>query len=194
MSLYPANFERAQDFVFRWEGGYCNHPNDPGGATKYGVSLRWLKSLPLADADINGDGSITVEDVKALTPVQAAKLFKDKFWLPYHCEELPERTACIYYDTIVNTGPTQAARIMQRGYNACKPSTPLTVDGKAGPLTRASMKAMQDKAVFLVACIDARDDFYRKLVAGNNRYEPFLKGWLNRTAALRKLVGVDGVK
>lgn len=185
-----ADFKHSQTFTARWEGGYCNHPNDPGGATKYGVSLRWLKSLPIIDADINGDGAITIEDVKALTPEQAAELFRQKFWLPYHCDELPTKTATVYYDTVVNTGPAQAARIMQRGYNACRPDTPLKVDGIAGPLTRASMKAMQDNPSYLKACIDAREHFYKMLVAGNSKFKPFLKGWLNRTRDLRFFVGI----
>lgn len=185
-----ADFKTSQKFTAEWEGGYCNHPNDPGGATKYGVSLRWLQSLPIKDADINGDGSVTVADVKALTPEQAAELFREKFWLPYHCDELPAKTATVYYDTIVNTGPAQAARIMQRGYNAVRPASPLKVDGVAGVLTRGSMKAMQDDQTFLRECINARDSFYKQLVAGNVRYKPFLKGWLNRTSALRTYIGV----
>lgn len=186
-----ADFAYAQKFVAQWEGGYCNHPNDPGGATKYGVSLRWLKSLPIIDADINGDGAVTIEDVKALTPEQAADLFKRKFWEPYRCGDLPKLTATVYYDTIVNTGPAQAARIMQRGYNATKPAAPLAVDGMAGPLTRASMTGMRDNPAYLTACINYRDTFYKQLVAGNAKYKPFLKGWLNRTADLRRYIGVD---
>ena len=185
-----ADFKHSQQFVAEWEGGYCNHPNDPGGATKYGVSLRWLKSLPIIDADINGDGAVTIEDVKALTTEQAAELFRRKFWLPYHCDELPAKTATVYYDTIVNTGPAQAARIMQRGYNAVHPETPLKVDGIAGVLTRGSMKAMQDNPQYLTECINARELFYKQLVAGNSKFKPFLKGWLNRTSALRGYVGV----
>lgn len=191
--VFPANFEKAQAFVAEWEGGYCNHPDDPGGATNYGVSLRWLQSLPLSIGDINGDGKISVADIRQLTPEMAAELFRRQFWTPYHCDELPEYTACVYYDTIVNTGPSQAAKIMQRGYNACKPSTPLAVDGIAGPLTRASMKAMRDSSVFLVSCIDARDKFYTDLAAQKPKFKSFLRGWLNRTKALRRFVGVEGI-
>lgn len=191
--VFPANFDMAQKFVAKWEGGYIFHPNDPGGATNYGVSLRWLRELGLEDGDVDGDGDIDVDDIKSLTPEKAAALFKKHFWHPYHCEELPELTACIYYDTMVNTGPKQAAKIMQRGYNACKPSTSLSVDGIAGPLTRASMQAMKDSSVFLVSCIDARDNFYRGLVTSKPKFKSFLKGWLNRTTDLRRYTGVYGI-
>lgn len=70
-------FEKAHEFVQRWEGGYCDDAGDPGGATKYGVSLRFLRS---EGYDIDGDGDVDVDDVKAVTKAKARELFRKHFW------------------------------------------------------------------------------------------------------------------
>ena len=60
-------FEAAHAHVAKWEGGYFDHPNDPGGVTMYGVSLMFLKGLDLWGGDIDGDGDIDRDDVLAVT-------------------------------------------------------------------------------------------------------------------------------
>ena len=60
-------FEAAHAHVAKWEGGYFDHPNDPGGVTMYGVSLMFLKGLDLWEGDIDGDGDIDRDDVLAVT-------------------------------------------------------------------------------------------------------------------------------
>ncbi len=59
-------FRLAHEHVAKWEGGYFDHPNDPGGVTMYGVSLMFLKSLGLVEGDIDGDGDIDRDDVLAI--------------------------------------------------------------------------------------------------------------------------------
>lgn len=78
-----ASFNKPHAFTAKWEGGYCNDPDDPGGATNYGISLRWLKSLGLNQGDIDRDGDIDASDIRALSKEQAAALFKEKFWDAY---------------------------------------------------------------------------------------------------------------
>ncbi len=187
-----ADFEAAQKFVLRWEGGYCNDADDPGGATNFGVSIRWLQSLPLADADINGDGRITVADIKALKEDQASALFRRKFWDRYSLGDFPQKTALVYYDAMVNTGAAQATRFMQRACNEyIAPDRPyLAVDGVLGALTRSAVQGFKDSPLFLTTCIDKRDRFYRDLASQKPRFRTFLKGWLNRTKDLRKELGL----
>ena len=185
-----ADFSIAQKFVAQWEGGYTNDPTDPGGPTKYGVSLRWLKSLG-ADGDIDGDGDIDVDDVKALTREQAAALFKQRFWDAYSLGTLTDLVGFVCYDGMVNMGPAQIAKIMQRSYNACSTGDKLAVDGGFGPKTRAALLAMGDSKALLKESLDQRETFYRGLATKKPKvYGPFLKGWLNRTNALRKAIGV----
>ena len=173
-----ANFNKAHKFTAKWEGGYCNDPDDPGGATNYGVSLRWLKSLGLDQGDIDHDGDIDTNDIRALSAEQAAALFREKFWDAYHLDDFPQTLATIYYDAIVNTGASQATKFMQRGYNTTFPAARLSVDSMG-------------KNVFLLrACIDERDAFYESLAKSKPSMAKFLKGWLNRTKDLRRIVGL----
>ena len=71
-----ANFNKAHKFVAKWEGGYVNDPDDPGGATNYGVSLRWLKSLGLDQGDIDHDGDLATIYYDAIVNTGAAQATK----------------------------------------------------------------------------------------------------------------------
>ncbi len=63
-----SNFEKAVEKVLEHEGGYVDHKNDPGGATNYGISLRFVKQSTGIDLDVDGDGDIDADDIKAMTP------------------------------------------------------------------------------------------------------------------------------
>lgn len=99
-----AEFAVAHCFTAQWESGLINHPADPGGITNYGVSLRWLRSLGHDLGDIDGDGDIDADDVRALTREQAAALFKARFWDDYGLGSLPQATATCQYDCAVIPG------------------------------------------------------------------------------------------
>ena len=187
-----ANFNKAHKFTAKWEGGYSCDPDDPGGATNYGVSLRWLKSLGLDQGDIDHDGDIDADDIRALSAEQAAALFKDKFWDALRLGDFQQDLATIYYDAAVNTSPAQATRFMQRGYNSTFPAARLSVDGILGPLTRDALQFAGKNKALLRACIDERDKFYRSLTESKPSMTKFLKGWLNRTKDLRMYVRVVG--
>jgi lysozyme family protein len=183
-------FEKIHSFVFVREGGYCNDPGDPGGPTKYGVSLRWLTGIGL---DVNKDGRIDAADIRALTPLDARSLFKHYFWDYLRCGEMPEKTGMVMYDTAVNTGSGQAVKFLQRQLNDM--GAALAVDGAIGPKTLAAAREREagDEAL-ASGIIRQRESFYRELAAKpptkTANYALFLRGWLNRTAALRELVGV----
>ena len=71
-----SNFESAVEKVLKHEGGYVDHANDPGGATNYGISLRFVKQSTGIDLDVDGDGDIDADDIKAMTPEQAKEIYK----------------------------------------------------------------------------------------------------------------------
>lgn len=185
-----AEYYDAYRFVARWEGGYSCDPDDPGGTTNFGVSLRWLKSLGLPQGDIDHDGDIDADDIRDLDKGTASTLFRKKFWDAYGLGTFKQKTATVFFDAMVNCGPAQATKFMQRGYRTAFPSDVLAVDGKLGPQTRAALGRACDDPAFLKACIDERDEFYRNLAASKPSMGRFLKGWLNRTADLRHFVGL----
>lgn len=181
-----ADFNFAHKFSAKWEGGLTNHPNDPGGITNYGVSLRWLKTLGLELGDIDRDGDIDADDIRSLTPQKAAELFRHEFWDAYRLSELPQISASAHYDCVMNSGPKQATLLTQRACNHFVGSygVRLAEDGIYGPKTRQFLKSWTTKALVL-RMIALREQFYRNLRANNAQYSPFLKGWLNRCRDLR---------
>jgi len=76
-------FELAIPIVLRHEGGLVDNPNDPGGITNHGVSLRWLKSKGLA-GDLNHDGDVDAADIKIMTVEQASGFYKTYWWDKYN--------------------------------------------------------------------------------------------------------------
>lgn len=184
-----ANFTTAHQFTARWEGGLTDHPADPGGITNFGVSLRWLRALGHDLGDIDGDGDIDADDIRALTLDEAARLFKIKFWEPYLLGSLPQPIATIQYDCMVNTGPSQAARIAQRACNSIigPYGVKLAVDGIIGQKTR-NFLTLNATDKLIAAMIEQRKGFYLALVHDKPSFAPFERGWINRTNALHSFV------
>ena len=171
-------FARAHAFVAKFEGGFVNHPSDPGGATNYGVSLRFLKAQGLAVGDTDGDGDIDTDDIRALTPETAADILKRNFWDPLKLDNLPDDLALVLYDTAVNMGPGTAKRLAQKAL--C-----VEVDGKWGPKTWAAFIRSDSRRIAL-AVIRLRHGSYTALVSNNRRLEAFYGGWMRRLYALER--------
>lgn len=102
-------FEAAHAHVAKWEGGYFDHPNDPGGVTMYGVSLMFLKGLDLWEGDIDGDGDIDRDDVLAVTKVRPATSSSVTSGTGRVPGEMPPLVAVCFYDFAVNAGVPRAA-------------------------------------------------------------------------------------
>lgn len=92
------DFEKAVAFTIKWEGGYVNDPDDPGGETKYGITK---KSYP--DIDIK---SLTVDDAK--------EIYWNDYWLKSGCENLEPKTAVAVFDTAVNTGVGKTLQFLEK--------------------------------------------------------------------------------
>ncbi|MGC8202779.1 holin-associated N-acetylmuramidase [Aliiroseovarius sp. PTFE2010] len=121
----------ADDIIAR-EGGYVNDPSDPGGATKYGVTIGTLRSLGI---DNDGDGDVDIADVKALTRVQARDIFIHHYFERPRIGDLPGSLQASVFDMYVNAG-ANAVKILQRLLNDM--GQHVTVDGVIGPQTIAA--------------------------------------------------------
>lgn len=184
-----ARFDLAQKFTARWEGGLSNNPNDPGGLTNYGVSLRWLRQEGLPFGDVDGDGDIDADDIRALRPETAAAMFKKKFWDPYGLDLLPQITATLHYDCTVNTGPRQATLITQRACNQIVGpyGDKLAVDGRFGTRTHTFLLNYSTRELAR-RMLDGRIQFYKDLVRSKPQFSCFLKGWLARCKDLQSYI------
>ena len=175
----------ALDFVMRWEGGFVDDPKDPGGATKYGISLRFLRSLSPDLGDVDQDGDIDAEDVYALTRDHAESLYFSEFWQKLRLSSLPPRIAICTMDAAVNLGKRRAVLILQNALIAC--GYPVVADGVLGPETiGACLEA--DQSVLLREMLLSRIWHYAGIVRETPKFRRFLAGWLNRVAALDALL------
>jgi lysozyme family protein len=129
----------AREIVAR-EGGYVNDPDDPGGATKHGVTLGTLQRL---GRDLDGDGRVTAADVKRLTEAQAVDIFLEHYFVRPKISLLPQVVQASVFDMYVNAG-SNAVRILQQ--LLCDMGEAVTVDGLIGPQTLAAAKRALAKA------------------------------------------------
>ena len=177
-----AKFEDAIDYVLDNEGGYAEHPSDPGGPTFWGISLRYLKGKG-EKGDIDGDGDIDADDVRALTKAEAIEFYRKDFWDKLKLEKLKaQAVACRVFDMAVNMGPRGAVKIAQRAYNGLTEGNEgerLKLDGKLGPKTRKALDSI-DPVEMMAALRKYHADFYRDLVKRNPKLKVFLIGWLRR--------------
>lgn len=116
----PSNLDLCLAIVLRHEGGFVNHPADPGGATKFGITLNTLSRARGRPA--------SVEDVRRLTEAEAAAIYRRLYWEPLRPDELPGGLALALFDFAVHSGPARALRVLQ-GLLGVEP------DGLMGPLT-----------------------------------------------------------
>ncbi|MTH33953.1 peptidoglycan-binding protein [Paracoccus limosus] len=172
----------AAEIVAR-EGGYVNDPDDPGGATKYGVTLATLQRLGL---DITRDGRVDVADVKALTQSEARQIYVEHYFRKPRLAELPESIQASVFDMYVNAG-TNAIKILQRlvtrmGFQAVE-------DGLLGPRTILAAKQADAAApgYFADAYGIARRNYYYALADGRPASRKYARsqsggkgGWITR--------------
>lgn len=129
----------AAEIVAR-EGGFVNDPDDPGGATKFGVTIGTMKRLGL---DLNRDGRVDISDVKALTRQQAQAIFVEHYFRKPGLAELPEALQPSMFDMYVNAG-ANAVKILQR--LATRMGYPTADDGIVGPKTLAAAQGAAQAA------------------------------------------------
>lgn len=155
-----ASFDPAFDFMLPHEGTtYECDPDDPGGATKFGICQRAYPGLDIA--------GLTLADAKAI--------YRRDYWQPaYECIGAQELASKIF-DMAVNMGTHEAHKIVQR---ACG----VPDDGKFGPATLAAVNAAEP-ASLLANIRDKAAQFYLDLVAQRPSSRKFLTGWLRRARA-----------
>ncbi|MBW0156773.1 holin-associated N-acetylmuramidase [Sedimentimonas flavescens] len=150
--------EIATEIVAR-EGGYVNDPDDPGGATKYGVTIGTMQRLGI---DLTGDGRVTGADVRALSREKAVEIFVQHYYEGPGLARLPEVLRASVFDMYVNAG-ANAIRVLQGLLT--RMGHAVAVDGVLGPQTLAAAQAAADSAPGLIADAYgiARRNYYYQL-------------------------------
>lgn len=174
--------ETAREIVAR-EGGYVNDPNDPGGATNHGVTIGTLRRL---GRDLDGDGRVTLADVRRLTPQEAAAIYVEHYFRRPGIGALPEVLQASVFDMYVNAG-AHAVRILQELLSEMGFS--VTVDGAIGPKTVRAAAEAADAAPNHIADAYgiARRNYYYRIAdrrAASRKYvrrkDGGKAGWIRR--------------
>ena len=155
-----SNFQRSLSLVLKWEGGFVNHPKDPGGATNKGITLATFRRY------VKRNG--TVDDLKRITDAQVSTVYRKQYWDAVKGDDLPSGVDYAVFDFAVHSGPARAAKYLQMVVGA-------KVDGKIGPATLAAVRKTMRATVINDLC-DRRMAFLKSL----KTWKTFGKGWTNR--------------
>ena len=178
------NFEECLAHTLREEGGFVNHPQDPGGMTNLGITKRtyegWIKR------------PVEEQEMRALTPKDVEPIYRYNYWMAVKGDELPTGVDLVVFDLGVNSGPTTAIKFLQRAVG-------VPADGLFGPKTRAAVAAMKPDDIIRSVC-EARLNFLK----GLSTWPVFGKGWGARVkrvqetalkmSAVRRKPALEGVR
>ena len=157
------NFDQAFAALLKHEGDYSDHPADPGGKTRYGITEAVAREVGYRG------------DMRELPMDLAKRIYKDRYWDAVRAEELPEAIRYAVFDAAVNSGPRQAIRWLQRAVGAKD-------DGIVGPITLGAVRAT-DPQVLLRRMLSARLRFMTDLPT----WPTFGRGWARRIADLMEM-------
>lgn len=190
------SFEAAVDVVLGHEGGFVNHPEDPGGATNWGVSLRYLRARGdldgdgLLDGDLDHDGDVDVDDIRIMSRDDAIEVYRTGWWERYHYDQMNPEVGTKIFDLAVNMGARQAHKLLQRACRAAGKT--IADDGIIGKNTLGALFSVDDD-MLIGALRSEAAGFYRMLVNRNAAlrkrghsvpdFAVFERGWLNRAYA-----------
>jgi lysozyme family protein len=160
------NFQKALKLVLIHEGGFADHPKDPGGATMKGVTLATFRRHFGSDK--------TKKDLKKITDDQLAHVYRTGYWDKCRCDMLPSGVDYAVFDGAVNSGPGRSAVWLQAAVGAVQ-------DGGIGPNTLTRVATHEPKAII-------NDKLDRRLayLRGLRTFADFGRGWTRRVARVRE--------
>jgi len=167
-----AEFDIALAITLPLEGGYVFNPNDPGGETNLGITMKTFQVTAHSLLGIDP----TSDNLKALTQGQAGIIYQANYWNPVRGGDLPlQELANIVFDFYVNAG-SHAAKILQTVINSMGASPALIVDGGIGQNTLNALAPLPANDVYN-NYKQARIAYYNGLAG---QYPMFIDGWLKR--------------
>ena len=158
--MSAANFSKCLDMLLHHEGGFVNHPKDPGGMTNLGVTKAVYEKYIKRNA--------TEAEMRALTKIDVSPIYRSNYWDRGHCDDLPSGVDWSVFDWGVNSGMGRAAKALQLIVGS-------TVDGGIGPNTLRDVAKHKPHDI-IVEMHQARQKFYE----GLSTFSTFGKGWSRR--------------
>jgi lysozyme family protein len=136
--------------------GYVNHPQDPGGETKYGVAQKANPEILVRYLDLEG----------------AMRIYYEKYWLKGRCDDMPFPLSAMHFDGCINHGVGRANKIIQEAVG-------VEDDGVIGNQTLSAINAA-DQQNIISSISSIRTEFYHEIVERKQSQQVFLNGWLGR--------------
>ena len=157
------DFNRAFDLLITHEGGFSNHPDDPGGATMYGIT------------EVVARAEGYTGPMRELTLDFAKQVYRKRYWDACRCDQMPDVLRYPLFDAAVNSGPNQAIKWLQSAVG-------VKADGAIGPVTQqaVNMAAPQPTRQKMIG---NRLRFMTQL----SNWPSFSKGWARRIAAILEM-------
>ena len=160
------NFDKCMEMLLVHEGGYVNHPSDPGGMTNLGVTKKTYDHHHGTDIDEEGMRNLTVQDVMPIS--------RTNYWERCRCQDLPSGVDWAVFDWAVNSGPGRSVKALQRAVGAFE-------DGIIGAQTLMAVTASQPHEIINRIAVH-RDSYYREL----KHFDTFGRGWIRRNDETRE--------
>ena len=154
------NFARSLELVLKSEGKWSDDPRDPGGATMCGITIAVFSQYLCHPA--------TKDELRKISQHDIEEIYSHGYWLPSHCNDLPNGVDYMVFDFAVNAGIGRAAKTLQAALG-------VTQDGILGPITM-SVVGVSDPEILIRGFSDAKRVFYYSL----RNFPTFGTGWLNR--------------
>ncbi len=167
-----ANFAKSLKAVLVHEGGYVNHPADPGGATNFGVTQKVYDAWRVGRGDAK-------RSVKGIDKAEVEAIFRRQYWDAVSGDELPAGIDYVVFDGAVNSGPSQSIKWLQRalsGYTG-------PIDGVLGVRTLRRVREDEDHDALVARICDRRMAFLKAL----KTWKVFGKGWTKRVAGVKAM-------
>ncbi len=168
-----AGFLQALPVILRFEGGYVNDPDDPGGATNKGITQKtydaWQKSK-----------SLPQKAVRRISDAEVEAIYHRDYWIKGKCDALPWPASLAHCDACVNHGPRNAAKLLQRAAGVAD-------DGIIGPITLDAVGGMHSD-VLINRMLWERLEFYEAIARRRAASRKFLLAWLSRVNHLRRVI------
>jgi len=168
-----SDFLQALPFVLEMEGGFANHPSDPGGTTNFGVTQKTYNQWRVAKG-------LKWADVRNITQEEVQTIYHERYWVDGHCDALPWPVSLAHFDACVNHGIRNATKLLQKALG-------VTPDGVIGPVTEATIHRA-DPRKLLEEMGWVRLKFYYDICQNRSASKVFLMGWVRRLLHLRKRV------